>query len=110
MKTKIQKFVLIVKVLGFVIAECLIIIAAIALALEMPPYAGILVSNILTFLLALAAASSFKQFSRYISEADIEASRKEQELNEQVKALQAERDELRAREPKEEKEEKDDKE
>uniref|UniRef100_UPI004056D984 hypothetical protein n=1 Tax=Alistipes sp. TaxID=1872444 RepID=UPI004056D984 len=108
MKTKIQKFVLIVKVLGFVIAECLIIIAAIAL--EMPTYAGILVSNILTFLLALAAASSFKQFSRYISEADIEASRKEQELNEQVKALQAECDELRAREPKEEKEEKDDKE
>lgn len=74
------------KVLVFIILE-LGIIAGVIL-FDLPSAIGIVVSNILTFIIALAASKTFKTFSAKISKDEYELQRRERELkaeNEQLK-------------------------
>ncbi|MBQ4498638.1 MAG: hypothetical protein II985_00185 [Alistipes sp.] len=76
------------KVLVFIILE-LGIIAGVIL-LDLPSAIGILVSNILTFIIALAASKTFKTFSAKISKDEYELQRRERELANKVEVLEGE--------------------
>ena len=74
------------KVLLYVALEVVVILGV--LSLELPLFAALLISNIATFAIALRAAKSFKMFAADISKNEIDASRREERLQEQIKALE----------------------
>ena len=71
MKTQIKKFWLIIKAFIIIILECLII--TLPIYLDLPIYVGVVISNILTFMLALTSANIFCQLGRQLSEPDTES-------------------------------------
>lgn len=78
MKTHLKKFWLIIKVFFVVILECLIITLPIYLNLSL--YIGVVVSNILTFMLALVSAGTFRQLGRQLADNDTEATEQEETI------------------------------
>lgn len=94
MKSGITDSITMLKVMGFLVAEGVIIYCSAILPL--PKFAVVLLSNLLTFVLVLVAAKTFKQFGVIFASEDITAAERQRNLERENQCLKGERQQLKS--------------